>query len=166
MDKQLMALEAILRDEVAIYGALVSRLPFKIALIKKNRVPQLERITQQEEADYKRLAELEKHRAEVVQEILALMPKGVGPQLTSIAQHVALSWRDRLLAPSKQLVELARELKEGHETCRVLLRASLEFVDFSLQLVAKAANAQPTVYGDAEPMTQVPTRSVLLDWRA
>lgn len=164
METQLMALEAALHDEVAIYSALVNRLPFKLALIRKNRIEQLERLTLQEEADLKRLSELERERMRCVTGLVAFIGSGVGPRLSSLVPHLSGAWRERLNPLGEKLRCLILALREGHETARVLLTASLDYVDLTMSIVGRAVtNAQSTLYGGA-PSVRAP--SLLLDRRA
>jgi hypothetical protein len=167
METQLAALEAALRHEVAAYQVLVNRLPFKLALIRKNRVDQLEHLTRQEEAELARLVGFERERIESVQAILAALPAGAEPSLVGILPHLSSEWRGRLSPLGDRLRDLVKAVREGHETCRVLLKASLEYVDITMQLVSRTvANAQPLMYGGADEETPLHSPSLLLDRRA
>ncbi|HEY9855074.1 MAG TPA: flagellar protein FlgN [Stenomitos sp.] len=167
MDELLTTLERVMRDEVSAYTVLVNRLPFKTALIRKNRVDQLEYMTRQEEEELKRLTDLERARLEVVQQLLPAMGTGAEPTLSALLPALAPEWQAKLQPLGDRLKELAVALRKGNETCQILLKASLEYIDFTMQLVGNAvANAQPTLYGDgmAEPDANSP--SLLLDRRA
>lgn len=167
METQLAALEAALRYEVSAYQILVNRLPFKLALIRKNRVDQLEHLTRQEEADLSRLVGFERERLESVKAILASLPPGTEPSLAGILPHLAPEWRARLTPLGERLRELVGALRDGHETCKILLKASLEYVDFTMQLVSRTvANSQPLLYGGADEETPLHSPSLLLDRRA
>lgn len=161
METQLLALEATLRDEVAIYSTLANRLPFKLALIRKNRVEQLERLTLQEEADLKRLTELERSRTACVAELASRL--AAPPRLSAFLPLLSGEWNARLAPLGDKLRQHIAALREGHETAKILLKASLDYVDLTMNLVGQAvANAQPAMYGGA-PTAQAP--SLLLDWR-
>lgn len=167
MEELLTALERAMRDEAAAYTVLVNRLPFKTALIRKNRIDQLAYMTGQEESELSRLADLERDRVTVVQELLVAMGLEGEPTLSGILPGLSLEWQGKLRPLGERLKDLALALRSGNETCRILLKASLEYVDFTMQLVGNAvANAQPAVYGGgmAEPKANAP--SILLDRRA
>lgn len=165
METQLSRLESILREEVSAYAALVSRLPFKIALIKKNRVEQLERMVGQEETEQKRLFELGAARVACVQDLITTMPAGTSCTLSGILPHLGATWRRTLQELGEQLAQLVSALREGQATCTILLRTSLEFVDFTMQIVGRAmVNAQPALYGSEPAPAYAP--SILLDRRA
>lgn len=167
MDELLMALERLLRDEVAAYTVLVNRLPFKTALIRKNRVEQLEHMTRQEEAELKRLTELERDRAQTVRQLVAALDTDAEPALAAILPRLAPEWQATLRPLGDRLKELAGALRTGNETCQILLRASLEYIDFTMQMVGNAvANAQPNVYGGGMTEPEVNSPSLLLDRRA
>ncbi|MBO9540055.1 flagellar export chaperone FlgN [bacterium] len=167
METQLAALEAALRHEVAAYQGLLNRLPFKLALIRKNRVDQLEHLTRQEEADLARLLGFERERNQSVQAILSALPAGTEPSLSGILPHLTPDWHSRLAPLGDRLREQVGALREGHETCKILLKASLEYVDITMQLVSRTvANAQPLMYGGADEETPLHSPSLLLDRRA
>lgn len=167
MEELLTVLERTMRDEVAAYTVLVNRLPFKTALIRKNRVDQLEHMTRQEEEELRRLTELERLRAEVVSQLLPAFGQGLEPTLAAMLPRLSPEWQAKLQPLGERLKEQAIALRSGNETCQVLLQASLEYIDFTLQMVGSAvANTQPNVYGGgmAEPEANSP--SLLLDRRA
>lgn len=167
MEELLTALERTMRDEVAAYTVLVNRLPFKTALIRKNRVDQLEFMTRQEEGELKHLTALESERAAVVHELSSALGLEGEPALSGILPGLCAEWQAKLGPLGDRLKELALALRSGNDTCQILLRASLEYIDFTMQMVGDAvANAQPTVYGGglAEPDANSP--SLLLDRRA
>ena len=164
METQLLTLEATLRDEAALYSTLVNRLPFKLALIRKNRVEQLGRLTRQEEEEIRQLQVLERTRAACMSELAVLLGPGVEERLNTLLPRLSAEWRLRLSPLGEKLRQLTRTLKEGHETARVLLGASLDYTDLTMSLIGRAvAQSQTTIYG-APPIIQAP--SLLLDRRA
>lgn len=167
MEELLTALERAMRDEVAAYTVLVNRLPFKTALIRKNRVDQLEFMTRQEEGELKRLAALEHDRVAVVRELVAAIGPGVEPALSGILPLLSVEWQAKLQPLGERLRDQALALRSGNDTCQILLRASLEYIDFTMQMVGNAvANAQPSVYGGGMAESEANSPSLLLDRRA
>lgn len=163
MESSLTRLEGTLRDEIRAYTALVNRLPFKLALIKKQRIEQLERMVSQEEEELRQLAELELGRAATVRELCHLLP-GVEPRLAALLPHLPAARRATLTELGDSLVALTRRLREGHAEVAARLRTCLEVIDFTMDMVGQAvANAQPATYGGS-PGAYAP--SILLDRRA
>lgn len=166
MEELLTALERTMRDEASAYTVLVNRLPFKTALIRKNRVDQLEYMTRQEEEELRRLTDLERERALVMEQLSSALGLAE-PTLSALLPKLAPEWRAKIGAWGDRLKELAHSLRAGNDTCQVLLQASLEYIDFTMQLVGSAvANAQPNVYGGGMAEPDVNSPSLLLDRRA
>jgi len=166
MRDALGALEAILVDEVSLYRQLAQRLPFKLALIRRNRVDQLERLTHQEEADLRRLAELESVRHQAVDALLAHLPAGTPARLVELVLVLPEAWQTRFNTLGAELKGYCAQLQEGHARCVAMLHAGLEAIDITMSLVGQAAaNNEPALYGrDAGTAMQAP--SFLLDRRA
>ncbi|MNY00166.1 hypothetical protein D3C86_1326490 [compost metagenome] len=96
-----------------------------------------------------------------------MLPAGTEPSLSGILPHLTPDWRARLAPLGDRLREQVGALREGHETCKILLKASLEYVDITMQLVSRTvANAQPLMYGGADEETPLHSPSLLLDRRA
>jgi hypothetical protein len=168
MDAQLQALDAVLRDELTLVRALVERLPYKIALIRKNLVDQLGRLSEAELVDQQRLAVLEQARELALAELCEIM--GVPPtsRLIELSSSLPVVWRQRFDDLGLQLKDAVKVLHEGHETCKVMLQAAFETLELTMGLVAdRVQEPRVRVYGsaprDPEP---TPRSSVLLDWRA
>ncbi|MNL67407.1 hypothetical protein D3C87_1919900 [compost metagenome] len=98
---------------------------------------------------------------------MGLLPAGTEPSLSGILPLLSPAWRERLEPLGERLRSQVTALREGHETCKVLLKASLEYVDITMQLVSRTvANSQPLLYGGADEETPLHAPSLLLDRRA
>lgn len=161
LEEKLTELESLLRDELSAYTHLVNRLPFKIALIKKNRAAQLERLMAQESGEMEVLAGLERRRAELSESLAAHFSQPAAT-LRDLLPQVTPAWRDRLAPLGEQLRVKVEELRAGNATCQELLRLSLDYVSYTLDLIAQAATPDGMVYDGSV----APAPSLLLDWRA
>lgn len=161
LEAQLTELESLLRDELTAYSHLVSRLPFKLALIKKNRATQLERLMAQEAEEMEVLSGLDRKRAEVSQAIARMMPLPAD-SLKELLPQLSPDWQTRLAPLGEELRAKVQDLQAGNETCRELLRLSIDYASYTLDLIAQAATPEGMVYDGS--VAQAP--SLLLDRRA
>lgn len=161
LDEQLAELESLLRDELSAYTHLVNRLPFKIALIKKNRAAQLERLMAQEASEMEVLNGLELKRSEVSAAIARILPQPA-QTLRDMLPQMPEAWRKRLAPLGEDLRAKVEDLQAGNHTCRELLRLSIDYASYTLDLIAQAATPDGGVYDGS--VAQAP--SLLLDRRA
>lgn len=161
LEAQLAELEALLREELAAYVHLVNRLPFKLALIKKNRAVQLERLIVQEAGEMEVLGGLESKRAELSAAIAARLPQPAST-LRELLPQLPAPWQGRLGSLGDELRVKVQELQAGNQTCRELLRLSVDYAAYTLDLIAQAATPEGMVYDGS--VAQAP--SLILDRRA
>lgn len=136
-------LEAILEAEVSAYSAFVTRLPLKIALIKKGQAAPLAQLLDREEEEQRALRKLERDRIASARSLnLSLGLPGDATLATAIEKMDDRAAAARLETLSGRLVSLARRLKQGHDRCRILLEASLDFVRYSMEVYARLLNPQ------------------------
>lgn len=168
MEAQLQALDAVLRDELDLVRALVGRLPYKMAVIRKNLVDQLARITEVEAVDQLRLAHLEQSREDVLRDLCDALGVPHTPRLIELSGLLPLPWKHQFDATGLELKAAVEALRVGHESCQTMLRAATETVELTMSLVAdRMRESRVRLYGNAPREADAPARSsVLLDWRA
>lgn len=161
LEERLGALESLLSDELSAYTHLVNRLPFKLALIKKNRAAQLERLMAQEAEEMEALSGHERRRAEVMEAIAGMLPQPAATLRELLAQ-ITGPRQARLATLGSELRAKVADLQAGNETCRELLRLSIDYATYTLDLIAQAAAPEGMTYDGS--VAQAP--SLLLDRRA
>lgn len=161
MESQLLELETLLRDELTVCGHMVNRLPFKLALIKKNRTAQLERLIVQEAEDMAAMGELEARRVAICEAIAREHPLAE-PTLKAQLSALPRAWQERLEPLGAELRTKVEELQAGNRTCRELLNLSIAYAAYTLELIAQAATPDGMGYGDHGATAP----SLLLDRRA
>lgn len=162
MDELLNRLEEVLRAEGNTYAGFCTRLPLKVELIKRNQVVQLERIVQQEEAHVQALSKFERERQSILSEVSRRLSLHEGT-LDELLRRLDPAWRDRLAPLGQRLKTLAKKLHDGNWYCDQLLNAAVEYIDYSMNLIARTFSTNTTTYG--EPETNE-TPSLILDWIA
>ena len=168
MEAQLQALDAVLRDELALVRALVGRLPYKMAVIRKNLVEQLARVTEAEAVDQQRLAQLEQSREDVLRDLCEALCVPHTSRLVELSGLLPSPWKQHFDATGLELKAAVEALRGGHESCQAMLRAATETVELTMSLVAdRMRDSRVRLYGNAPRESDAPARSsVLLDWRA
>jgi hypothetical protein len=162
-------LELVLAQQVAGMTALKNWLPRKIELIKGNRLAELEAFNQREEEQVGRLQQAEAQR-QVLLGLIAMelgLPNGGATPLSELLPHVDGPARDRLAERGNQLASLVQQLKDGQAVVSELLRVSLQYVHYTMDVFAQLATAAPpTGYGDSGDLHARPTASWLVDRQA
>ncbi|MNR86234.1 FlgN protein [compost metagenome] len=161
LEELLAELESLLRDELSAYTHLVNRLPFKIALIKKNRAAQLERLIAQETGEMEVLSGLDLRRTEVSRAIAQQLPQPA-QSLKELLPQLSESWRNRLAPLGDELRAKVEDLQAGNQTSKELLALSIDYAAYTLEVIAQAATPEGMVYDGS--VSEAP--SLLLDRRA
>lgn len=169
MQAHLDQLELVLAQQVAGMTALKNWLPRKIELIRKNRLAELEAFNQREEEQVGRLQQAESQR-QVLVGMIAMelgLPGGGQTPLSELLPHLPEAARDRVAERGNQLQALVAQLKDGQAVVSELLRVSLEYVHYTMDIFAQLATAAPpTGYGDSGDLHARPTASWLVDQQA
>ncbi len=148
MQANLDQLDQVLGQQVAGLTTIKLSLPKKIELVKAHRLADLEAFNKREEEQVVRLQQAESQR----QVLLSLIARDLGldrtPSLAELVELAPTGARERLAARRDQLNTLAAQIKSGQALVDQLLRVSIEFVHYSMDIFAQLANARPkTGYG-------------------
>lgn len=169
MQAHLDQLELVLGHQVAAMTALKNWMPRKIELIKRHRLDELEAFTRREEEQVGRLQQAESQRQVLVSMIaLELGLDGQVP-LTTLLAHIPPAVASRLADKADQLAALVVQLRAGQAEIAELLRISLDYVHFSMDVFAQLATAAPPVaygYGGLGEAPPPQTASWLVDRQA
>lgn len=136
-------LDLMLGHQVAAMTALKNWLPRKIELIKKHQLADLEAFNSREEEQVGRLQQAESQRQVLVTMIALELGLDGKTSLSELLPHVPSTHRERLTTKADQLKALIQQIKEGHALASELLRVSLEYVHFSMDIFAQLATAAP-----------------------
>jgi hypothetical protein len=147
-------LESLLEAEAQGYAAFLTRLPLKLALIKKGQVAPLETFVAREAEEQQKLRQLERERIAVSSEVAHDLGLPADATLAEILPKVPADRRARLGVLRDRLITQSEKLKEGNERCDLLLRASLDFIKYSLEVIGTILNPEERladmIYGPGE----------------
>lgn len=148
MSAHLDQLDLVLGQQVAGLTAIKNWLPRKIELIKAHRLAELEAFNRREDEQVTRLGQAESQR-QVLLGLLALefeLPST--PTLEELIRLVPEAYQAKLHTRRDQLVALTQQIQDGQRLANDLLRVSLEFVHYSMDVFAQLATAAPAAgYG-------------------
>lgn len=169
MQAHLDQLELVLGHQVAALTALKNWLPRKVELVKRHRLDELEAFTRREEEQVGRLQQAESQRQVLVSMIaLELGLDGSAP-LSTLLGHMPVQVAERIAEKANQLAALVVQLRQGQQEVAELLRLSLDYVHFSMDVFAQLATAAPPMaygYGGLGESAPPQTASWLVDRQA
>jgi hypothetical protein len=152
LNAHLDQLDLVLGQQIAGLTALRNWVPRKIDLIRSHKLRELEAFNIREEEQVTRLQQAESQR----QVLLGLIAHDLGldpaspPTLSNLIPLVPSDVSERLNARRETLTGLTRQIQEAQSVADELLRVSLDYVHYSMDIFAELATAiPPTSYGDA-----------------
>lgn len=167
MQGHLDQLELVLGHQVAAMTAVKNWQPRKVELIKSNRLAELEAFNQREEEQVQRLQAAEAQRAALITMIALELGLDAQIPLQELLPHLPASHQERLAARAEQLKGLIAQIRDGQALVSELLRVSLDYVHFSIDIFAQLAQAAPpTGYGDLGAASPPSGGSWLVDRQA
>lgn len=167
MQGHLDQLELVLGHQVAALTAVKNWLPRKIELVKSNRLAELEAFNQREDEQVQRLQAAEAQRHALITMIALELGLDAQLPLQDLLAHLPASHQESLAARAEQLKGLIAQIRDGQALVSELLRVSLDYVHFSIDIFAQLAQAAPpTGYGDLGAASPPPGGSWLVDRQA
>ena len=104
---------------------------------------------------------LERQRAGLSEAIARSLPRSART-LKELLPQIPAAWQARIAPLGDELRAKVEDLQAGNQTCRELLRLSIDYAAYTLDLIAQAATPDGMVYDGS--VAQAP--SLLLDRRA
>ncbi|MDB5095595.1 MAG: hypothetical protein JWM80_16 [Cyanobacteria bacterium RYN_339] len=167
MNVHLDQLELVLGQQIAGLTAIKNWLPRKLELIKGHRLGELEAFNLREEEQVTRLSQAESQRQVLLGLLARDLELAAPPTLDELTKLVPAPYGERLAAKREQLKALTEHIREGQVLQEELLRVSLEFVHYSMDVFAKLATAAPAAgYGDAGDVAAPAVASWLVNHKA
>jgi len=141
----------VLDQEIDIYNDIFKISRDKTGIIVEGNVDGLEKIVQEEQKLVVKVAQMENQRNIILYKISrALAMKADEITLSTLIDNTEGPIRDKLKDRQQGLQKLINELMECNNINSKLIRNSLDYIDFSINLIA-ASESQDNNYGmDAE----------------
>jgi len=162
------AVISCLEEMHRIHSVLLELADQKKEVLISNSVDRLNQIIHKENQYVRQIAELDKERAEAVNQFLISKCYRPNPKVT-ISDLVQLLFKAeekmRLMDVQKQLTHVIAQLKKANELNQQLIQQSLSFIDYSLDLFIGPAQDDVT-YQNPSHNAQGHQRRSMFDTRA
>lgn len=132
----------VLEEEASLYGDILSIERGKTDVIINGKVAELEDITKIEQSFSEKLQKLENDREKIIEQI-ALESK-ISPSAITVTWIIEnggeLEETRKLKKIRANIMNLVNEIKKVNETNAKLIQNSLEYIDFSINLITSAGS--------------------------
>ena len=140
---------AVLDEEAGYYEQLCDLAEEKKEIIVKNDIDSLKRITSRENLIVSKLSRLEKKRLPLVKDIAEVLnEKEANITLKSLVHTIKEQPEaEALQACTEKISGCVNRLKDLNDHNGQLIQSSLDFVDFTINLIRGSLTQQPTILG-------------------
>lgn len=128
-EKLIKTMETLLKMHRSLYEISLK----KTEIVKKGDIDALNHIIQDEQAHIAAIKKLEKERQKMA---TVIVPDGDKPTLADCIQETAGQAKEELSRLRTELLDLISQIQQRNELNQQMLYQSLQFVNFSLNLVA------------------------------
>lgn len=140
MEILIKKLKTILKDELNIYNIIKELSDKKKDIIISRKVSELDKITQIEQELILKLGQLEKLREKTINEILKELKINSDITISSILENINSKEKKELESIKNNLLSTLNEIKKKNELNNMLIRDSLEYINFNLNLITNTSN--------------------------
>lgn len=131
----------ILKKETDLYEDILKLSKNKTDLIVEGKISELESITSLEQSMILKLGKLEEEREKLVEQIaLQLHVKASDITITNLEERFSGEQAEELNGCRNTLAKLVNELNTANELNSKLIRNSLDYIDFSINLLTNAGS--------------------------
>lgn len=151
MDNNIITLLHVLSEELKIYNELLSLSKNKTDIIIKGKVTELDTMVKREQELIVELGDLESQREAAVDEIarrLNINPSEI--TMSELVDRLEPTQAQQLRKYQLNLTGILGELKELNDANSKLIKNSLEFINFSINIMAGATNTGNNYGGNGQ----------------
>ena len=139
----------VLNNEVEIYREILKTSHDKTRIIVEGKSTELENLTRKEQTFYFQIADLEEIREKIVVKLSQQFEKAASEMTISlIANMLPQDKAQKLRIILVELSKILKEIKENNSLNSKLIKNSLEYIDFSINLLT-GAEASGNLYGNS-----------------
>ncbi|NLM74460.1 MAG: flagellar protein FlgN [Clostridiaceae bacterium] len=163
MDKtSLENLIKVLKYEFDIYSAIMDAGIKKTDCLIKNNIQTLVSLTEQEKELSKKAEQLNQAREQLIKKISGGIGQDPGSvTLSELIKQVPQPYSQQLEDIGNRLTKLINELSARNDINKKLIENALQYVDFSIQLMASPQPEAPVYGKSGNEVSNAPKRSVL-----
>ncbi|HHV99313.1 MAG TPA: flagellar protein FlgN [Clostridiaceae bacterium] len=153
------SLVEVLKQQSDIYDYLLAKSKEKTDIIVNGKVDELDKITKLEKTLLSDIAKLERERETLVNKIAGEI--GISPEqatMSELIRRLDKNETGKLEVLRKRVSEVLKELKRINELNSILIKNSLEYAEFSLNILS-AARVTDNNYGNSGKVSGSKNRS-------
>ncbi len=150
MEAQIKQLFDILNRQTLVYESILKLSKQKTDLIVAGKIKELENLVKLEQALVLQISRLEKQREETSEELssqLALQEDQNKISITNLLNHLNDEQQEQLKSFQQKMKEIVEELKNTNELNAKLIKQSLEYIEFSMNMIT-GTSVSGTQYED------------------
>lgn len=149
-DVRIQTIMDILNKECNYYKDLLEISKAKKRVIIEGKVAELDKLVRLEQNMIFDIGQLEKEREKTFVSICADMGLKKEAGLSDLAKKLDAGYKDRLEAVQGSLMKILEELKKTNTLNNELIRQSLEYIDYSMNIITSAGMATASLYEDMD----------------
>lgn len=139
----------ILKKEIEIYGSLEQISSRKTDIIVEGKVSELENIVKLEQSMVVKIAKLEDKREQIVNQLSEqLNIQSSEVTISELVKYLGDEQAEKLKSFQDKMVSTLNKLKDANQLNSKLIKNSLDYIDFSINLIT-AADAGSNNYGNS-----------------
>lgn len=129
----------LLEHEYKVYENIFRLSKDKTNIIVEGRVSELENVVKLEQALVMQISRIDKQREELLEEIAKEVQLGEGGlNVSELKKHSNESQCAKLEDYQQRMIDLVEQLNHANQLNSKLIRNSLEFIEFSLNIISEA----------------------------
>ena len=131
----------ILEKELKIYEDILEISKNKTDIIVKGKVKELENITELEQSFIAQIGKLEAAREDLVDKICSDIGKDSSKNITvtELMGYIEASQAERLNSYKENMVSLLKEIKDKNDLNAKLIKSSMDYIDFSINIMSNVS---------------------------
>jgi flagellar biosynthesis/type III secretory pathway chaperone len=154
VEKYIKSLIQLLGQEIKVYEETLKVSKVKTKVIIAGKVSELENVIKQEQALILKVGDVEEAREEIVKEVsLQLGLESDEVTVSELIKHAKQPYAEVLRDCQSYIMKLVNELKDVNFLNSRLIKNSLEYIDFSINLLANVS-AGNNSYGSSGETTE------------
>lgn len=139
----------ILKEEYGYYKDILEMSKSKKKIITEGKVAELDKIVKLEQNMILNIGQLEKKREEEVSKLCGILGvKNEKITVSEISKYIQEEQKKELEKVQSELLEILSELKSVNDINGQLLEQSLEYIDYSINLISGAGMETGSLYED------------------
>lgn len=146
MNPLIEELKQVLTEELEIYKTIHEYALKKTDIITSGKINELDKLTQIEQTLIIKIGKLEDKREEVIEKIGKKLNLKKDVNLSAIMPYIDKKDEKEINAIRDEFVNLLNKLKDRNQINSVLIKDSLEYINFNINLLTQSTSIEGATY--------------------